>query len=115
MPGLMEMLLVSPVTAQRRVEACPFSTVDGSASNWVMFGFAAAGGAGCSFGGGGGGGGGAGAFFLHPAAKNERESASTIALILRAPSLEIMLRLSNLLWLPMWGINLLNCTKKIVT
>ena len=39
--------------------------------------------------GGGGGGGGAGAFFLHPAAKSERESANTIALTLRALSLAI--------------------------
>jgi hypothetical protein len=108
------MLLASPLTAQRRVEACPFSMVDGSASNWVTVGFAAGAGGGSSFLGGGGGGG-AGAFFLHPAAKNDRESASAIALTLRAPNLEIKLRLSNLLWLPMWGTNLLNYTKKIVT
>src|SRR3982074_3295919 len=99
MPGAMPMPLVCPLTAQRSVDARPFSIGVGSASNCVMFGFSTTAGGGAVLGGGGGGG--AGAFFLHPAATNERESASTIALILRAPSLEIMLRLSNLLWLPM--------------
>src|SRR5258707_9469219 len=75
MPGVIVMLVASPVTDHFRVESPPRSMVDGSASKLTIEG---ATGAGLCIGAGAGGGGGAGVFFLQPEANSAREIANTI-------------------------------------
>jgi hypothetical protein len=82
---------VAPLMAQRNVEDCPASTVEGSAVKLLITGAAWVGGAMRSAVGGGGGGGGGGTFFLQPTANNTSTDSSSSMPVLDACNLELSL------------------------